>query len=78
MERAGVNSCERVTAEEITNRVLSQVYMPHSAQAAANTLTLINRLVSSVKLWKIKCNTDISAAGTAYNAIFKGEEKNEA
>ena len=52
--------------------------MPHSAQAAANTLTLINRLVSSVKLWKIKCNTDISAAGTAYNAIFKGEEKNEA
>ena len=78
VERADVNSCERVTAEEITNRVLSQVYMPHSAQAAANTLTLINRLVSSVKLWKIKCNTDISAAQTAYNAIFKGEEKNEA
>lgn len=77
IERAEENSCEEITVSETVDRIFDQVYMPHSAAAMSNTLSLINRLVSSVRLWKIKCNMNLSAAETAYNAIFKGAEKNE-
>ena len=33
----------------------------------------VELLLKSVDIWLIKCNTDISAAKTAYNGIFKGE-----
>ena len=38
-----------------------------------NTVGLIDRLLSSCKLWEIRCNMDISAAETAYEAIFEKE-----
>lgn len=76
IERADKNSCTEISSDEIIDRIFDQVYMPHSPAAAANTLGLINRLLSSVKLWKICCNMDISAAQTAYDAILGNERKN--
>lgn len=77
IERAGENSCTEISANDIVDRIFNQVYMPHDPAAAANTLGLINRLLSSVRLWKICCNMDISAAKTAYNAILGNERKNQ-
>ncbi len=77
IERAKENSCEVLSAEEALGGILTQVYMPRSPETLVLTMELINKLLSSCRLWRIKCNMDISAAETAYNAIFGGN-KNEA
>lgn len=70
IERAENNSCEPMKASEVVDLIFNQVYMPKNPLAVVATMQLINRLVNSCKLWKIKCNMDISAAETAYNTIF--------
>lgn len=70
IERAEENSCEKIAKEKVINQIFNQVYMPKDPVAAANTIGLIDRLISSCDLWLIKCNMDISAAETAYNTIF--------
>ncbi len=70
IERAEENSCTPINAADAVNRIFNQVYMPADPKAAACTLELVNRLLSSCKLWLIRCNMDISAAETSYNAIF--------
>ena len=71
IERAEQNSCEPMTdTSEAINRIFNQVYMPKDPVALAKTMELINRLIDSVSLWKIKCNMDPSAAAVAYNTIF--------
>jgi hypothetical protein len=77
IERSLQNSCEEISKEEALNGILTQVYMPRDVESLVLTMELINKLLSSCKLWRIKCNMDISAAETAYNAIFK-EKKDEA
>lgn len=70
IERAEQNSCEKMDKNDAVNLIFNQVYIPKDPAAAANTIVLINRLISDCKLWKIKCNMDISAAETAYRTIF--------
>lgn len=70
IERAQENSCEPMVASEVVDLIFNQVYMPKNPLAVVATMQLINRLVKSCTLWKIKCNMDISAAETAYNTIF--------
>lgn len=70
IERAEENSCEPMDASEAIDLIFNQVYMPKDPMAVVNTMQLINRFISSCKLWKIKCNMDISAAKVAYKAIF--------
>ena len=70
IERAEENSCTPINASDAVNRIFNQVYMPADPKAVACTLELVNRLLSSCKLWLIRCNMDISAAETSYNAIF--------
>lgn len=73
IERAKTNSCEKIDAKDVLELILNQVYMPKQPQAALNTIKLINCLLEKCTLWKIKCNTDISAAEIAYKTIL-GEQ----
>lgn len=70
IERDKENSCEGITQESIVDAIFNQVYMPKEPKSAMATMQLINKFMKSCKLWKIKCNMDISAAKTAYNKIF--------
>lgn len=78
IERAEKNSCEKMGKQEAVNLIFNQVYMPKDSAAAVETMKLINRLISSCRLWKIKCNMDIEAAETAYNKIFETTGRREA
>ena len=40
-----------------------------NAAAMARTLNLIDRLVESVRLYRLGCNMDISAAELSYNTM---------
>lgn len=70
IERSETNYVTPLDKAEATNRMIKQVYMPKDPIAVMNTMQLIDRLLDSCKLWIIHCNMDISAAETAYNAIF--------
>ncbi len=73
IERSTQNSCQKITAEEALKGIFNQLFIPKDATAALKTLELLDKLLKSVDIWIIKCNTDISAATTAYNKIFEGE-----
>ncbi len=71
IERDYENSCEPMVAADVVDLIFNQVYMPKNPLAVVATMQLINCLVNSCSLWKIKCNMDVGAAETAYNTIFK-------
>ena len=70
IERAEENSCEPISTNEAINLLFKQLYIPKDPATAAIGLALTNKLITSCKLWRIRCNMNISAAQTAYNAIF--------
>lgn len=70
IDRADKNSCEPLEKSDAVNLIFNQVYMPKDPAAMAQTLQLIDRLLSCCKLWKIKCNMEPAAAETSFNAIF--------
>ncbi len=71
IERSEKNSCEKITSKDTLKNIFSQIFIPKEPAAALKTLELLDKLLNSVEIWVIKCNTDISAAKTAYNSIFK-------
>lgn len=75
IERSLTNSCEPMDKKDAVDLMFNQVYMPTDPQAAMCTMQLIDRLLSSCKLWKIKCNMDPQAAEVAYNTIFAEQHK---
>ena len=73
IERADKNSCEPLDKSDAVNLIFNQVYMPKDPAAMMKTIQLIDRLLSSCKLWKIRCNMESDAAETSFNAIFGKE-----
>ncbi len=73
IERAKENSCVPMLSGEAVDLIFNQVYMPKDPMAVLSTMQLINRFIGRCRLWKIRCNMDISAAETAYKAIFEKE-----
>ena len=71
IERAPENSVEVLQTLEAVDLMLTQVFMP-SSDNISRALSVVNRIVHSCKIWKIRCNTDPEAAVTAYNALFSG------
>ncbi len=76
IEQSPQNSCVRITPRDAINSIFNQIFIPKDQTLAAKTFELLNRLLQSCSIWRIKCNTDISAAKVAFDAIFK-ENKNE-
>ena len=69
LERAEVNSIKPITAAEAYLMLLQQIYRPFDPVALAQTLKLIDKLSSSVSLWRLGCNMDKEAAQVAYEAM---------
>ena len=70
IERADENSAVPLETDAAVSLLFNQTYMPRDPAAVAATMAMMNRLIHSCRLWRIRCNMDISAAETAYKAIF--------
>ena len=68
------NFVEKIDKKDAINLIFNQVYMPKDSVALANTLQLIDRLLSCCNLWKIHCNMEPEAAKIAYEAILNNKE----
>ncbi len=71
LERGDQNSAKRITVGEGLIRFVSQIYVPKAPSAASLALSVANRIISSVPLYELRANMDISAATVAYEAFTK-------
>lgn len=69
LTRSADNHIEAITREQAYTMLLQQVYRPADMLKMAKTLALVDRLADSVKLYKLDCNMDISAAKNAYEGM---------
>lgn len=69
LERSADNHIEPITKSQAYAMLLQQVYRPQDSIKMAKTLRLIDKMAETVKLYKLGCNMDISAAEVAYNAM---------
>ncbi len=77
IERAEINSCEKVEPSAVLELFFKQIFIPRRDKVlVSKTLKLLDLFLKNVTVWKIRCNTDIDAARVAYNTIFK-EKQNE-
>ncbi len=74
IERSETNSVEHIEKADAIDRIFNQVYMPKDSMVLMNTISLIDRLLSSCTLWKIKCNMEDDAAKVAFEGIFEQQQ----
>lgn len=59
--RGEVNSARVVSADELSEIILSQMFIPKERAMALRTLSLLNSVLSSVRLIELRCNMDSDA-----------------
>ena len=69
LERSVENHIREIASSEALPMLLQQVYRPMDAAAMARTLNLIDLLAGHVKLYRLGCNMDVSAAELSYNTM---------
>ena len=69
LTRSAENHIEAIRREQAYTMLLQQVYRPADSILMMKILTLIDRLGDCVKLYKLGCNMDISAAKVAYEGM---------
>ncbi len=67
LERASENHIREICKAEALPMLLRQTYRPADPAALAKTLALLDRL--NIKLYRLGCNMDISAAALSYNTM---------
>ncbi len=70
LERAPENHIREIAKAEAVPMLIQQAYRPAEPAALTKTLMLLDRM--KVKLYRLGCNMDISAAELSYNTM-KGE-----
>lgn len=69
LERAESNNIHTITGSEVYAIFLQQVYRPTESEKLLKTLSLIDLMIKNVRLYKLCCNMNISAAEIAYNGM---------
>ena len=69
LTRSADNHIEPITREQAYTMLLQQVYRPANMLKMTKTLEFVDRLADSVKLYKLGCNMDRSAAKIAYEGM---------
>lgn len=69
LERAEENRIAKISAAQALPMLLQQVCRVQSPAGMKKLLTLIDRLSGSVSLYRLGCNTDISAAQVAFDGM---------
>jgi len=69
LERAEKNTIKEVVPITEFPKILSQTYRTDNAEFMKKTLTLLDSMLKTVKVYRLGCNMDISAAEVSYNGM---------
>ncbi len=72
LNRAEANRVDEIPSRDAYPLLFRQVYKPQDPVAAGKTLALLDRLLKTVRLYSLRCDTQAAAALTAYEGILKG------
>lgn len=72
LNRSERNSAVRVKPGDVFKQLLEATVVPKNKENMEKLLFLFDKLFSSVDLFLLNCNTDLSAAVTAYEAAKRG------
>lgn len=75
LERGKENRIAPITRRDACPMLMQQSYRPDNAAAMMKTMTLVDRLGSSVSLYRLECNMEPEAAETAYMATKERKEE---
>ena len=80
VERSDDNEIIRYGGAEAIRFLLTQVVRPRGAEYTVALLELLDKLMTKVPIWKLKCNMEPDAASVSFNAMSGNmmEDKNEA
>lgn len=69
LERAPENHISTLSPARAYPMLLQQIYRPEKPAAMVKTMTLLDQLLSSVRIYQLGCNMDLSAARLAWEAM---------
>ena len=67
--RGEKNEIERVGARDAIIGIYAQTLRPQSKRYADKVLTLVEKLISTVPVWRLRCNMEQEAARVSYGAM---------
>ena len=73
IEQAKKNEIERITTSEVATRIFTQLLLPTDEKNAARTLELIDKLITSVPAYVMKCDVSEEAAKVSFGELSKVE-----
>lgn len=71
------NVISRLQPKDMVIRALSQTLMPEKVTNADNLFAFLDKMLKSVKLYKLGCNMDISAAKLSYETMSRGDRNED-
>ncbi len=75
VRRGKENSIEKLTPKDMLAVAFNQTLRPVSAEDMDKYLTLLDKLLNSVGLYRLHCNISEEAAKLSYGEMIKGNEK---
>ncbi len=69
IERAKVNSIERMAASDAVSRIFSQILMPEDIESFDKLSVMLDTMLKEVPCYLLKCNMEDDAAIVAYNGM---------
>lgn len=73
LERSETNSVQPMPMAQAMRLVFHQLLMPKEEGEMEKFLSLVERMLSSVELWQLKCNKELESAQVAYARGKTGE-----
>ena len=73
IERAPVNEVTPLSKEEALQLLMLQIFLPSEPESAIATLDMVEKLLESCNLWRIRCTPDREAAVVAHDTILGGQ-----
>lgn len=69
ISRGSENSISRLQPEQCLPQLMRQIYIPRDTEAASETLQLMDRLVSLVPLYQLRCNISEDAVKCCFEGL---------
>lgn len=75
LRRGAENQIDPCPLPEAIHALLEQTVRPRDPEGMQRLLTLLDRLIPTVRVWKMECNMDPAAALMSYNAMSAGRKE---
>ena len=77
LERGEVNEIQRISGMRVIQTLMTQTLRTEDMAARVKQLDLLDKLITQIPVWKLKCNMEPEAAVVAYEAMSGEKWRNE-